>query len=97
MYFDLVLVAQPMSKAFLCRCPSFSYLKLGDQVMVEGIEESQVATVIDSLTLAPDDEEFSFILKATHSALPLPKIVSKIEYRKYHYVEEDHDIDEEEK
>lgn len=97
MYFDLVLVTQPMSKPFLCRCQSFSHLQLGDQVMVEGIEETQVATVIDSLTLTPDDEEFSFILKATNSSLPLPKIVSKIEYHKYHYAEEDHDFDKEEK
>lgn len=97
MYIDLVLVEQPMAKPFLCRCLSFSHLKKGNQVMVEICNEQQVATVIDSLTMKKEDKEFSFILNATCTSLPLPKIISKVEYREYSYLEEDdYDFDEKE-
>lgn len=86
MYVDLVLVTQPMvKKPFICRCQSFAHLKQGAEVMVETESGNQCATVVDSITISPDDSEYRFIINATGSELPLPKVVSKISYLDYEY------------
>jgi len=90
-YIDVVLVKHHETdyETYMFQAPRWSYLKEGDEVIVETCRGEQKATVVASYTVSPEynEEEFNFILKASKAKLPLKKVLKKVEYETFSYPE----------
>lgn len=71
----------------VCEAPAWSSLEKGDEVIV-GLDGNQArATVERRYTTPANGPELEFILIASGTKLPLPKIFKKVTYTNFEYVE----------
>lgn len=86
MFIDLVLCKHMVDpRQYLFYAPAFSCLQKDDQVVVDTVRGNQTATVINSVTVDVDTEDYRFILDATNATLPLKRVISKVAYRELEY------------
>ena len=90
-YIDLVACKHANNdKVFLFRAPRFSYLNKGDMVIVETKNGESEATVEASRTVDLHDNDFvEFICCLSGAELPLKRVLKKVTYREFDYMEED--------
>lgn len=89
MYIDLVLcVHSENGRPFLFSAPAWSYLKSGDEVIVEARAGLAKATVIDCRTVENDSDELMFCVECAGATLPLKRVMRKVTYREFTYPEE---------
>ena len=94
-YIDLVICKHPVdSRHFLFQAPRFSYLKKGDQAVVDTARGEQTAFVIDAITCVEGSDEFNFIVTALKATTPLKKVLSKVAYMELAYKEENDEFDQ---
>lgn len=84
---DLVCVEfSKGGKRYLYQAPMYSRLKAGDLVWCEGTKD--MGTVVDSLGVYHEDEEYRFMLTAAGATEPLKKIVKAALAKEFKYEEE---------
>ena len=91
-YIDLVACKHMNNdRSFLFKAPKFSYLSKGDKVIVETKRGNAEATVEASYTtdFNNDTELLELIIALSGAELPLKKVLKKITYREFDYMEED--------
>ena len=91
MFIDLVVVSFPLDKRnYLYEAPRWTGLEQGDDIVVQekdGYKHEGI--VIDSVTVTKDDDKYNFIVNAMGAEKPLARVVSKIEYRKLDWKEDE--------
>lgn len=71
----------------VCEAPAWSDLDKGDEVIV-GVDGTQALAKVERRYTTPiDGPELEFILIASGTKLPLPKVLKKVIYRDFEYVE----------
>lgn len=90
-YIDLVICKHANSDhPYIFKAPAWSYLKKGDDVIVETKRGEQPAKVERVYTVdTTDSDEFEFILMASGVTTPLRKVLKKIEYKEFEYDDEE--------
>lgn len=82
-YVDLVLAKhEKVGRGFLFVAPAFSHFTRGEDIIVDTVNGHQQATVIDSLTVGKDSDEFKFIRHMT-GMRSLKKVIGKVVYLEY--------------
>lgn len=90
MFIDLVICTYPVSnKKYLFEAPRWSGLEQGDEVVVEDAQGKHTALVVDCSTFQKRDDKYRFVVNAMNAELPLARVVSKIEYRKFDWKEDE--------
>lgn len=90
MFLDLVIVTHDNSvHKYTFQAPFNSGLKEGDRVVCDTQYGESLGTVLDCLAVEKDDKRYNFITNAMSTTEPLRKIISKVEYRKFQYNDEE--------
>lgn len=69
----------------VCQAPAWSDIDKNDEVIIEGTQA--LAKVERRYTTPIDGPELEFILIASGTKLPLPKVLKKVIYKDFEYVE----------
>ncbi len=73
MYIDLILCElKATNELLLCTSPKFTYLEKGDVVVTT---DSELATVINVLTIETTSEYYNFIMDIANRTMPVKEIV----------------------
>lgn len=86
-YVDLVLCSDN-KQTCLVVAPRFSYLKTGDEVIIESKQGAKKVKVKDVLSVNDESEIFKFVVAASGATLPLRKVLKKINYENFNYKED---------
>lgn len=93
-YVDLVVAGSPAYDGqFLVTAPAWSGLAKSDEVVIDTVRGAFPAVVngVITIDMERDTEILSLLLLLTKEDLPLKRVLSKVEYRKFEYEEENHD------
>lgn len=90
-FFDLVAFkfAHGNKGTYLAKAPSWSGLRMGDNVTIRLESARPRAIVVDVMTVHKDDNEYRFVMRSMGKSEPLPRVDSKVEYRPFEYKDEE--------
>ena len=93
-YIDLVFCEaddfEGKTERFLRKAPKFSGIKKDDQIVIEYGNDKKNATVVDSISINPENEEAEFICHSMGvEPEKLKKVISVIKVQELKYQEEE--------